>query len=326
MAWLASLASAGIGASSSAKSDKANKKANRNAGALDKQGYQNALANISKYQGIGGAGAYGLAELMGLEGYRTKEERAFSDYLGSKPVFGGGTARENDFRDTFDKQEKFSTAGDLFGGVKKYYGGRKKKRQKQADAINSKQQSDFEKTEVAAWEAKRAGLESASKASLVNYDPTAALKNTPGYGLRYNEGLKTANNSIAGSMQSGNALRGLTEYGQTFASNEFNNEFNRLAALAGIGQSADTAAGNWSIGQGGNAANLALQQGQNQSNYYANMNNIGQGTISNYMNYQNRNNQQNYLYGYGNKSYSPVFGKSGNEWNPSSIYGTSEGE
>ena len=103
-------------------------------------------------------------------------------------------------------------------------------------------------------------------------------------------------------MLSGNALRGLTDYGQTFASNEFNNEFNRRAQMAGIGQSADIAAGNWSIGQGSNAANLALQQGQNQSNYYGNLNNIAQGSLSNYLNGRNRNNQS-YLYGYGNNSY-----------------------
>ena len=215
-----------------------------------------------------------------------------------------------------DKQEKFSTLGDQFGGVSNYY---RKRGRKKARALGAAQAQSAEQNKVATaeWETKRAGLESASNASLVNYDPTAALKNTPGYASRYNEGLKTATNSIAGSMLSGNALRGLTDYGQTFASNERNNEFNRLASLANIGQNADTAAGNWAIGQGGNAANLALQQGQNQSNYYGNLNNIAQGSLSNYMNEnernkQNQQNNQDYLYGYGNSNgNSGVYGNDG---------------
>ena len=309
MAWLASLASAGIGAGSASASAKAQKKANNNASGLDQQGYQNALANISKYQDIGGAGAVSLAELMGIKGYRTKEEQDFTEFLKTKPKLPGSVdgsfTKSEGFMGLLDKQEKYSTLGDSIGGVSSYYKKRNKKKSRKIAAAQAQSGEQY-KASLAEWEAKRAGLESTSNASLVNYDPTSALKNTPGYSSRYNEGLKTANNSIAGSMLSGNALRGLTDYGQTFASNEFNNEFNRRSALAGIGQNADTTAGNWSIGQGGNAANLALQQGQNQSNMYGNMNNIAQGTISNYLNYQNRNNQnnqQNYLYGYGNSSY-----------------------
>ena len=319
MAWIGTLASAGIGASSASKQRKADKKAGDRAGVLDQAGYDEAKGRLGNYEGIGRAGALNLAQLMGLEGYRTKEEAALSDYIragepGSPGAVDPSFTNRKGLLGLFDKSEKISTLGDQFGGVTSYYKKRGKKKAKAVAEAQAQSAGQYKVT-LADWDAKRAGLESASNASLVNYDPTAALKNTPGYASRYNEGLKTANNSIAGSMLSGNALRGLTDYGQTFASNEFNNEFNRRATLAGIGQSADTAAGNWSIGQGGNAANLALQQGQNQSNYYGNLNNIAQGSISNYLNSNernNQNNQQNYLYGYGNSNgNSGVYGNDG---------------
>jgi hypothetical protein len=51
-------------------------------------------------------------------------------------------------------------------------------------------------------------------------------------------------------------LRGVTEFGQNFATNEFNNEFNRLSAIAGTGQVG--------TGQVGGASNIFSQIGSNQ--------------------------------------------------------------
>ena len=98
-------------------------------------------------------------------------------------------------------------------------------------------------------------------------DPNAMQKFTqsPGYQFRLNQGVDAIENSAAarGTLNSGNTLRGLMEYGQNFASNEFNNYSNRLAALAGVGQStatniagqsANTAAGIGSAVQNAGAA------------------------------------------------------------------------
>jgi len=83
----------------------------------------------------------------------------------------------------------------------------------------------------------------------------------PGYGFRLKEGLRALESSAAarGGLLSGNALRGITRYGQGLASEEFGNAFNRyqaeraarlnpLQSLAGMGQS--------------NAATMAQQAGQ----------------------------------------------------------------
>ena len=73
----------------------------------------------------------------------------------------------------------------------------------------------------------------------------------PGYGFRLSEGMKALERSAAarGGLLSGAMLKGISRYGQDYASNEFTNAFNRymqqrgnqynqLASMAGIGQTA----------------------------------------------------------------------------------------
>lgn len=69
------------------------------------------------------------------------------------------------------------------------------------------------------------------------------FQQSPGYQFRLNEGMNALNSGYAGRgvLQSGAALRGATEYGQNFASNEFNNYFSRLQNQAGLGLGASNA-------------------------------------------------------------------------------------
>jgi len=83
------------------------------------------------------------------------------------------------------------------------------------------------------------------------YEPFNAgmFKTEPGYQFRLSEGNKAINRAMSarGLNTSGAALKALTRYGQDYASNEYNNaynrytqnqsnQFNRLAALSGVGQ------------------------------------------------------------------------------------------
>jgi hypothetical protein len=63
---------------------------------------------------------------------------------------------------------------------------------------------------------------------------------SPDYQFRRDEGNRGIEGSFAarGMGQSGNALRALTEFNSNLASGEFGNYFNRLAGIAGIGQTA----------------------------------------------------------------------------------------
>jgi hypothetical protein len=100
-----------------------------------------------------------------------------------------------------------------------------------------------------------------------NYDFTAS----PDYQWRFGQGVNALDKSAAaqGNLLSGRQLKAVTDFGQNIGAQEYNNRFNRLASLAGIGQS----------GVAGSA-----QAGQNYatgaSNAYGNM---GQARASGYL-------------------------------------------
>ncbi len=73
----------------------------------------------------------------------------------------------------------------------------------------------------------------------------SAFYKSPGYDFRFDEGQRAIERSASakGGLMSGGMGRELTRYGQGFASGEFNNYANRLASLAGIGQTATNATG-----------------------------------------------------------------------------------
>lgn len=132
----------------------------------------------------------------------------------------------------------------------------------------------------------------------------SAFYNTPDYQFARDQGLQAIQNSAAarGGLFSGNAGRGIVDYASGVASQNYNNYTNRLAALAGIGQTSATNTGNQAIVTGqsiganmlaaGNARASGIQQG------YAGINNAIQGGMSNYLYYQQM--QQNpYVTPYG---------------------------
>lgn len=90
----------------------------------------------------------------------------------------------------------------------------------------------------------------------------------PGYQFRLDEGMKGLNNSAAarGGLLSGAALKAASQYNQNFASNEFGNasnrfvanqtnQFNRLASLADVGQTAANQNGQNAMQLGQNVGN-----------------------------------------------------------------------
>jgi hypothetical protein len=89
------------------------------------------------------------------------------------------------------------------------------------------------------------------------------MQEDPSYQFRLGEGEKGINRSAAaGSGQlSGATLKALSRFNQDYASNEFNNSFNRLAALAGVGQNATNQVGAAGSAMANNVANLQTQMG-----------------------------------------------------------------
>lgn len=289
MAWLASLAG---GALSGAGQKEAGNKANKQASAERSKYYDEAKKAYAPYAGSGISAQQVLNQLLGLEGYRTKEETAYSDYLKTAPS-GVDLSQFNakGLEGLFDKQEKYSTMGDLFGGVTKYYTKKNSKKAARAEAAAASNR--------AAWQAKANKLKAASEASLSNYDQKTAvqgiLERTPGYQFRYGLGETAVNNNLAGRnmSQSGAALKELTRYGQDYGSKEYQNALANYGAAANKGFDANTALANMAVGQGSNLASLALNKGNINADYYSTLNNAAQSGLSNYMIERNRSSYGN---------------------------------
>jgi hypothetical protein len=86
---------------------------------------------------------------------------------------------------------------------------------------------------------------------------------SPDYTFRRGEGMKGIENSFAarGGAASGNALRALTEFNSNLAAGEFGNYFNRQAALAGIGQTANNMSANAGMNAASNIGNALMRGG-----------------------------------------------------------------
>ena len=92
--------------------------------------------------------------------------------------------------------------------------------------------------------------------------PQQMLEMDPGYGFRLGEGMKALERmqSARGNMLSGGAMKAGTEYAQKFASGEYSNAYNRLANIAGLGQTTGTQLGNAASQFSTNAGNVMGQE------------------------------------------------------------------
>ncbi len=101
----------------------------------------------------------------------------------------------------------------------------------------------------------------------------SAFTNSPDYNFALQQGTLAVDRSAAarGLLNSGGNLKDLTSFGQGLASQQYGNYFNRLAAIAGLGQTAATAQANAAIGAGTNLANLSQSFGTNSANTIQNI-------------------------------------------------------
>lgn len=243
----------------------------------------NALAGTAEYQGVGKQGALGLGQLMGLEGFRTKSDIALREHLANKPTLQSAGKVKKETAESLQASSPGMRLLNELNGGNTPLGMNRVKRGKQQAANEAAKQAELQAA-TAEWEAQRAELEKQRDIELQTYDPTSALRATPGYDYRYKTGLSTVTGAQnrTGMAQSGRALKELTNYGQDFASNEFGNEFNRNLQLMTGGQSLAGMTGGWNIGQGNSLANIAIGQGNAQADYYGNLNKVAQGSLANY--------------------------------------------
>jgi hypothetical protein len=133
------------------------------------------------------------------------------------------------------------------------------------------------------------------------------LEMDPGYGFRLGEGLKALERMQAsrGNFLSGGALKAGQRFAQDTASQEYGNAYNRLANIAGLGQTVGTQMGNAAAGFGTSAGNImgqeanALAAGRmGRASAYTGA--IG-GALGSFENYLNRQQRQQVIDIYGRR-------------------------
>lgn len=116
------------------------------------------------------------------------------------------------------------------------------------------------------------------------------FRNSTGYQFRLGQGMNAVNSGWAGKglLQSGAALKGLNDYGQGMATQEFGNwmgslgnqqqlGFGAASAQAGVSQNVGNSLANIYQNQGANQANAALVGGQNSAALVNSLATIGAG-------------------------------------------------
>lgn len=149
--------------------------------------------------------------------------------------------------------------------------------QKQSDAANyatdvQKQMYDQTRTDQQPWrQAGASALGQMQDPSFQHNFSASDFQADPGYQFRMQQGQQALERSAAakGGLMNGGFAKALTDYGQNFASNEYqnaynrfnndqSNRFNRLATLAGVGQTANGAIGQAGQNFANNAGNNAM--------------------------------------------------------------------
>lgn len=110
-------------------------------------------------------------------------------------------------------------------------------------------------------------------------NPTDWLRSTPGYQFNFDEGARALNTRLAGQgrLQSGDASREAIRYGQNYGDNAFTTQFNRLAAIAGAGQTAQSQGQQAGTNYANNGQNALMWNGGNQMQSSYNKGNASSG-------------------------------------------------
>jgi len=268
MSWVAAAigGSAILGAIGSSKAAGAQKDAADTAAATERYMYDQSREDMAPYRDVGANALYQMADLYGLGYDGSGSQNAFTPELNAQ----GQTYEEA--RSAYDQQgsndpSRWLSSDGLFGSISdRQYGGSAQPFVWSPVAQNGPSVSDQDRQQNA----------------------MSKFYKSPGYQFRLDEGQRMVENSAAarGGLLSGNTLRSLATFGQGSASGEYGDYWNRLAGLAGTGQTAT----NQTAGYGAQAArgigNANIAAGQARGSGYMGMaNSLGSG-LNNWAGYQ----------------------------------------
>lgn len=175
-----------------------------------------------------------------------------------------------------------------------------------ADRAAELQNQQYQQTrqDQAPW--REAGVTALNKLTPLATDYTSfgmdQFKQDPGYQFRLSEGLKQLGHAAGarGGLISGQTLKGIQDYAQSSASNEYTNAFNRyqaerqarlgpLQSLAGIGQSATNFVGQAGAANAANVGNLMTGGAAASAAGQVGSTNALTGGLGTYLNYNQGN-------------------------------------
>jgi hypothetical protein len=161
--------------------------------------------------------------------------------------------------------------------------------QRRVDELNRAENAPFRETGVNALDklARMYGVaRSGAAPGATNADGSPAdyggFETSPGYAFRRDEGLKAIDraNSSRGLLGSGAAKKAGGRFADGLASSEYENFTNRLAALAGVGQSATAQNAASSTNAANNIGNAYIQGGNARASAYANTGSAINSTVN----------------------------------------------
>lgn len=137
-------------------------------------------------------------------------------------------------------------------------------------------------TELASIDKELAGLRATPEPGTQGPD-FSQFYQSPDYQFALEEGNKALDRSAAsrGRLFSGAQMKGLSRYNQGMASQQFNNYANRLASIAGIGQTATNTTAGLGANYAANAGNALQNAGAARASGYAGMANALNSGINN---------------------------------------------
>lgn len=114
----------------------------------------------------------------------------------------------------------------------------------QAEAANNANATTWKiyqqnRKDSAPW--RQAGAWSVNQAQNLMQNPNQTIQKDPGYQFRYEQGENALNRSEAakGKLLSGQALKSASQYGQDYATGQYQNTLNNYMSLAGMGNSSN---------------------------------------------------------------------------------------
>ena len=102
-----------------------------------------------------------------------------------------------------------------------------------------------------------------------------SIQDSAAYQWRFNQGLQGLDRSAAarGGLFSGGHSADLMRFGQGMASQEYNDQWNRLAGLSGVGQNVNSQLGSLGANMAGNVANAYGNIGNARQSMYGQIGN-----------------------------------------------------